>query len=41
VQLRESKELIKALHFIANAELVITVLDMREDYVHELSEHLL
>jgi hypothetical protein len=41
VQLLQSEELIEALHFVADTELVIAVLDMSEDHVHELSEHLL
>ena len=41
VQLLQSEELIEALHFVADTELIIAVLDMSKDHVHELSEHLL
>jgi hypothetical protein len=41
MQLFESEEFVEVFHFIAYAELIITIFDMCEDYVHELAEDLL
>ena len=41
MQLFESEEFVEVFHLVAYAELIITVFDMCEDYVHELAEDLL